>query len=108
MLGSCAEILIPQPVLKHAAGTARRELILSHRVPSRPRLDPLASALTAPKSPASVRYSYRPGQSVHVQVGSVTASLTRRDDRADAVLPHIAQGHGRARLFARSHRARSS
>jgi hypothetical protein len=72
-------------------------------MPSRPRVDSLASTLAASKSAADLGNDDRLGQRVYVHVGFVAADLTGRDNRADAVLAHVAQSHGRPALPALCH-----
>jgi hypothetical protein len=78
---------------------ARRFSPLS-RMPSRPRFDQFAAALAATKAPAYLRHEDRLRQGVNVHVRLVSASLTGRDNHADAVLahvPHVIGGPGFAR-----------
>jgi hypothetical protein len=75
----------------------------SLRMPRRSRIDPLASALTAPKSAAYFGDDDCRGQSVHVDIGLMPASLAGRDNSIDAVLAHIRQRHRRPWLFTRDH-----
>jgi hypothetical protein len=72
-------------------------------MPSRPRINPLASALTTPKSAAYFGDEDCRRQSVYVHVGFMPASLAVGDDCANAVPAHVHQGHWRPWFCTRGH-----
>jgi hypothetical protein len=107
-LGSTARLIsCPSPErapLAPSRAPARAGLFLrAPQMPSRPRIDSLAAALAATEATADIWDDDCLGECVHEHVGFVSASLTARDDGADAVLAHVRQRHRRAGLFALGH-----
>jgi hypothetical protein len=77
-------------------------------MPSRPCVDPLLSALAAPKVPARFRDDDILWQGIHVHVGLMLAGFTRCDHHPDAIRAHICQRHRRESFFAHSRRTCSA
>jgi hypothetical protein len=69
-------------------------------VPCGPGRYRLPAALAAAEPQAGLGHIYVSGYGVDVDVGFMAASLARRRDRADAVLAHVRQRHGRPGLAA--------